>query len=216
MTQRRTLAHLLLEHAFFLIEIILQRTKGNKMDSLQPGDIIQFSLPGWNTSWLRHYAIYAGNDRLIQYTHDPRDKSLRVKTISFSLYMEISRQTGRHWIWKKYNSKDHVWPVIGSGEEIVKRAESRLGENRYTIIANNCEQFVYWARYGYNYSLQLNIFIICLTLIALLCFLSWRLGVSSALLLFFTICWQQWVFQVRDRKPLPCHYLSSSSTPSVS
>lgn len=33
-------------------------------------------------------------------------------------------------------------------EEIVSRARSRLGEDRYRLLTNNCEHFVEWSRFG--------------------------------------------------------------------
>jgi hypothetical protein len=38
----------------------------------------------------------------------------------------------------------------------VKRASSRIGENAYNYISNNCEHFKNWVHYGENYSDQVN------------------------------------------------------------
>lgn len=35
-----------------------------------------------------------------------------------------------------------------SGDEIIKRAESRLGEQKYNILYNNCESYATWCRCG--------------------------------------------------------------------
>jgi len=40
--------------------------------------------------------------------------------------------------------------------EVLKRAHSRLGENEYHLIRNNCEHYVAWARYGVNRSAQVE------------------------------------------------------------
>ena len=37
---------------------------------------------------------------------------------------------------------------IGRPEEIVARAQSRLGEQRYRLTNNNCEHFAYWCMTG--------------------------------------------------------------------
>jgi Lecithin retinol acyltransferase len=42
--------------------------------------------------------------------------------------------------------------------EIVRRARSRLGENRYRLLSNNCEHFSEWAQFGLHRSAQVNRF----------------------------------------------------------
>ena len=41
-----------------------------------------------------------------------------------------------------------------SPEEIVRRARSRLGEDDYRVLSNNCEHFCNWCRYGVSNSAQ--------------------------------------------------------------
>src|SRR5450631_991740 len=43
-----------------------------------------------------------------------------------------------------------------NGQEIVSRARSRLGENRYRLLTNNCEHFSEWSRFGTNRSPQVE------------------------------------------------------------
>ena len=40
--------------------------------------------------------------------------------------------------------------------EIVRRARSRLGENRYRLLSNNCEHFSEWAQFGQSRSTQVD------------------------------------------------------------
>ncbi len=42
--------------------------------------------------------------------------------------------------------------------EIVRRARSRLGENRYRLLSNNCEHFSEWAQFGLSRSTQVDRF----------------------------------------------------------
>lgn len=35
-----------------------------------------------------------------------------------------------------------------AAEDIVSRARSRVGENRYRVLTNNCEHFAEWSRFG--------------------------------------------------------------------
>lgn len=43
-----------------------------------------------------------------------------------------------------------------SGMEAVRRARSRLGENRYRLLSNNCEHFCTWCLYGQSRSRQVD------------------------------------------------------------
>lgn len=50
---------------------------------------------------------------------------------------------------------DHLEPLY-SPEEIVRRARSRLGENDYRLLTNNCEHFCNWCRSGVSRSPQVE------------------------------------------------------------
>jgi len=43
-----------------------------------------------------------------------------------------------------------------SPEEIVRRAQSRLGENDYRLLTNNCEHFCNWCLSGVSHSDQVQ------------------------------------------------------------
>lgn len=43
-----------------------------------------------------------------------------------------------------------------SPEETIKRAKSRLGENKYSLIWNNCEHFAIWCKTGLEESKQVD------------------------------------------------------------
>jgi hypothetical protein len=40
--------------------------------------------------------------------------------------------------------------------EVVRRARSRLGEDRYHVLTNNCEHFCEWCVHGQNRSYQVD------------------------------------------------------------
>ncbi len=42
---------------------------------------------------------------------------------------------------------------------VVQRAESRLGEQKYNLLFNNCEHFATWCKIGKNYSQQVEDFV---------------------------------------------------------
>jgi hypothetical protein len=50
---------------------------------------------------------------------------------------------------------DHSGSVFSS-EEIVRRARSRLGENDYRLLSNNCEHFCNWCLNGVSHSAQVE------------------------------------------------------------
>ena len=47
-------------------------------------------------------------------------------------------------------------PLAFAPAEVVARARSRLGEDRYRITSNNCEHFCHWCRSGRNSSAQVD------------------------------------------------------------
>ncbi|RQS57034.1 NC domain protein [Burkholderia sp. Bp8963] len=74
--------------------------------------------------------------------------------------------------------RPHPFPKY-SGEQAVRRARSRLGENRYRLMTNNCEHFCAWCVRGESRSEQVHA---CLThpragLLALLCLASTFVGI---------------------------------------
>lgn len=50
---------------------------------------------------------------------------------------------------------EHVATAF-SPEEIVRRARSRLGENAYRLLTNNCEHFCNWCVSGVSHSAQVH------------------------------------------------------------
>jgi predicted ATPase len=43
-----------------------------------------------------------------------------------------------------------------SGRETVERARSRLGEDKYNLVFNNCEHFAVWCKTGVSESSQVS------------------------------------------------------------
>lgn len=83
-----------------------------------------------------HHGIYVGNNKVIHYLS--KGISLTdMKTFSKGYPIKIKQH-----IFKKDKN------------EIVSRAYSRLGENRYNLIFNNCEHFATWCCTGVSVSMQ--------------------------------------------------------------
>jgi hypothetical protein len=84
-----------------------------------------------------HHGIYVGNDRVIHYAgwfHSARGLVEEVTIKEFS--------EGRPYsIGRKPANRQR-------GEQIVRRARSRLGERCYHLLRNNCEHFCNWCQLG--------------------------------------------------------------------
>jgi hypothetical protein len=93
-----------------------------------------------------HHGIYAGHGSVLHYAGLARAvRSGPVEEVSLEHFAN-----GRPVHIECRNA-----PTL-SEEDIVARARSRLGENRYRLITNNCEHFSEWSRYGISRSHQVE------------------------------------------------------------
>ncbi|MND85641.1 NC domain protein [compost metagenome] len=53
--------------------------------------------------------------------------------------------------------EQYVYP----SDEIARRARTRVGENHYKVLTNNCEHFCSWCVSGKSYSAQVDAFLRC-------------------------------------------------------
>ena len=93
-----------------------------------------------------HHGIYVGNGKVVHYAG-----------LAGSLHrgpveeISIARFAAGHETWMK--------PSVAAkfvAEDAVRRARSRLGENRYRVLTNNCEHFCTWCLYGESRSEQVD------------------------------------------------------------
>ena len=96
-----------------------------------------------------HHGIYVGNGNVVHYSafacHWHRGP---VEEVSLSGFAH------GHPVWVR-----PARPEALRCEEIVRRARSRLGENRYRIWSNNCEHFSEWCVHGQHRSPQVERFL---------------------------------------------------------
>ena len=138
-------------------------------DFLKPGDVIGVSRGAYE-----HYAIYAGNKKVIHYAgagtdfegnvciHEaPFDEFINNSksyfVVSFEGEYPVKIQSSTKFI------KNGTFDYFGrkkystySAEETLKRAYSRLGEARYSLVKNNCEHFAMWCKTGESESTQVR------------------------------------------------------------
>jgi len=109
----------------------------------------------------QHHGIYVGAGKVVHYAGFAASAH-RGPVCEVSLAQFAGGQT--------VTVHPHPLPKF-AGDEAVRRARSRLGENRYRLLTNNCEHFCAWCLFGESRSEQVHA---CLTkpaagLHALLC-----------------------------------------------
>jgi hypothetical protein len=93
-----------------------------------------------------HHGIYAGDGKVIHY--GSLGESLRRRPVE---EVAVERFAHQHGVWvraPRTNDPD--------GDTIVRRARSRIGEDRYSLFSNNCEHFCEWCTHGEQRSYQIE------------------------------------------------------------
>ena len=93
-----------------------------------------------------HHGIYVGGGRIVQYGGlSWRLRRGPVEEVSLSQFSQGRpvwvRVVGSHWF---------------DQHEVVRRARLRLGEDRYSVLTNNCEHFCEWCVRGEHRSYQVD------------------------------------------------------------
>ncbi|HPO15436.1 MAG TPA: lecithin retinol acyltransferase family protein [Candidatus Hydrogenedentes bacterium] len=153
-----------------------------KQAKLKKGDIIGVE----RSLGYEHYGVYVGWNKVIHYTGESEigrnaiiqktslDCFLKGSTSYFVLAFAAKKKTKKKPSVSapKVNAKrtivqDNVIPLLleflgrsqhqlFSPEETVQRAYSRLGEQNYSLMFNNCEHFAVWCKTGLNKSYQIK------------------------------------------------------------
>jgi hypothetical protein len=96
--------------------------------------------------WYSHHGVYVGNGRVVHYAgFSQRLRSGPVEETSLEAF-------AKHF---GFRVEPHATPAF-SPEEIVRRAKTRIGENRYGVLSNNCEHFSHWCVCGRARSSQVE------------------------------------------------------------
>lgn len=93
-----------------------------------------------------HHGIYVGNGRVVHYAGLCR-----------SLHRGPVEETTIQCFASGHELAVMPNPMARYvGVDVVRRARSRLGENRYRLLSNNCEHFCNWCLYGQSRSEQVE------------------------------------------------------------
>lgn len=147
-------------------------------DELVAGDIIGVKRLG---GIYEHYAVYIGNDEIIHYAGTGKDFSddIKVRKAKMSNFLKdssdffvldfpdeygeptkINYKSGMACFGDISNLLNKLIKAdnykLFSPEETVRRAKSRMGENEYNLVFNNCEHFAIWCKTGISESHQVN------------------------------------------------------------
>lgn len=111
-----------------------------RTDSLEPGTELIVDRFGY-----RHHGIYVGGGLVIHYAGWITYRQGLVEVIALENFAgKLPIRVGR------------VPTESLRGEDIVRRARSRLGERCYDVLKNNCEHFVSWCQVGESRSTQVE------------------------------------------------------------
>ena len=129
-----------------------------------------------------HYGVFVNNKEVISYTSDDSDigGNNTIQTTSLKRFLRGADEYFVLVFPTKHGKPDHVrFPSIASAcfpgapenlskllktakyklyssTETVERAKSRIGEDRYNLLFNNCEHFAIWCKTGIEESHQIN------------------------------------------------------------
>jgi hypothetical protein len=93
-----------------------------------------------------HHGIYVGRGAVVQYGGLAR--GLRKAPVEEVLLTEFA---DGYPVWVRSEGSRRF-----DGDAVVSRARSRLGEDRYSVLKNNCEHFCEWCIRGEPHSYQVN------------------------------------------------------------
>lgn len=151
-----------------------------RRDFLEPGDIVGvFRKRAFNL--YEHYAVYIGDEKVVHYSGslDDFNGGVVVRMDTFQNFLKSDKNYFvvhfdkttflPHKIHAKTSFNTCDMDCIGSlklnkqkefklysPEETVRRALSRIGEDKYSLLQNNCEHFAVWCKTGVSESFQVD------------------------------------------------------------
>ena len=142
------------------------------MTMANKGDIVYVKRRGY-----RHFGIYAGNQQVIHY-YKERNPLLCDGIITETTLAEFMSDSDTLYVLNgigpsaQNNLFDWIIKRIFDGEitpfspqETINRARSKLGEQGYDLLLNNCEHFAFWCKTGVAKSSQVDDILACFLLL---------------------------------------------------
>ncbi len=142
------------------------------MISANAGDIVYVKRKGY-----RHFGIYTENEQVIHY-YKERNPLLCDGIITETSLTEFMSASDTLYVLNGVGSAaksdlfDWIIQRIFEGkitafspEETIRRARSKLGEQGYNLLLNNCEHFAFWCKTGVAKSSQVDDILACFLLL---------------------------------------------------
>lgn len=151
-----------------------------RSEFLQPGDVVGV-VRKKSMNLYEHYAVYIGDGNVVHYSGSGADfkgevcvqkdtlkQFLKGDDNYFVLYFDKTFKTPRKiqvktsFNWNDVNFENQLCITNGkkykiySANETIERALSRVGENKYNLLLNNCEHFAIWCKTGVSESYQVK------------------------------------------------------------
>ncbi|QLI80263.1 lecithin retinol acyltransferase family protein [Chitinibacter fontanus] len=105
-----------------------------------------------------HHGIYIGRNKVIHYSGSSLGKNEKgvIEIVDLETFCQGNGYTIQTYPFRAF-----------SREQSIERAKSRLGEDWYNVLLNNCEHFVTWCIQGIHDSQQTSRLIDATTLIVI-------------------------------------------------
>lgn len=121
-----------------------QKAEVHKLRTRRIGDHLVTQRTGYT-----HHGIYIGSDQVIHYSGFANGMNKgKIETTSLDDFMNGQFTFVKRWHNPRYR-----------GDSVVKRAQSRLGEDEYNLLTKNCEHFAAWCITGKSESEQVNTYL---------------------------------------------------------
>ena len=134
------------------------------------GDLIVFQ-----RATHKHYAVNVGNEEIVHLTSAGELNSFNV-VLGIAGHVSSANSSIAVIKKEKYNAfykegdkvyvEQHCWKSLLPVSEIVKRANSKVGQTGYNLILNNCEHFARWCCYGEWESTQADVLMLRIAIAA--------------------------------------------------
>ena len=124
-----------------------EKSKFIALESAEPAVGAHLVTPRWGNLYT-HHGVYVGNFEVIHYGGFSGGGSDAVERVSLLEFSQYSDEKAPGFMVIHHPETDI------SGEEAKRRAESRIGEDEYNLVSNNCEHFANWCTTGNSVSTQ--------------------------------------------------------------